>query len=145
LSHRKGFGPHLMLDLHKCNYQKLDSLDTCFKLLDELPTQIGMTKITMPHVFPYAGLVPEDKGITGVVIIAESHISIHTFPLKRYAFIDVFSCKPFHTDFAISYCVDLFESEAPDTHLTFRGSHFPVGSVIDPSVINAVDTSIRTV
>ena len=86
MSHQKGFGPHLMLDLNQCNPECLNSIDHCFKLLNELPDHIGMTKITMPHVFPYEGLVPEDKGITGTVIIAESHLSIHTFPLKEYIY-----------------------------------------------------------
>ena len=130
MSHQKGFGPHLMLDLNLCDINKLNSIKTCFKLLNELPDHIGMTKITMPHVFPYQGLVPEDEGITGTVIIAESHLSVHTFPKKSYAFIDVFSCKPFQTQFAIDYCVDLFGSKDPDIHLTFRGKSFPTGKQI---------------
>lgn len=124
MSHQKGFGPHLMLDLNQCNPECLNSIDHCFKLLNELPDHIGMTKITMPHVFPYEGLDPEDKGITGTVIIAESHLSIHTFPLKEYAFIDIFSCKPFQTQFAIDYCLNLFESKDPDIHITYRGKSF---------------------
>ena len=130
MSLQKGFGPHVMLDLNKCNSKLLQSVDLCFKLLDELPGHIGMTKITMPHVFPYQGLVPEDKGVTGTVIIAESHLSVHTFPLKEYAFIDIFSCKPFQTQFAIDYCIDLFESKDPDTHITYRGKDFPVGQML---------------
>lgn len=119
-----GFGPHLMLDLNECNASRLDCVDVCFDLLNHLPDQIGMTKITMPYVFPYSGVVPEDRGITGMVIIAESHISIHTFPLKSYAFIDIFSCKPFATDCAVDYCVSLFESNDPVVHLTQRGERF---------------------
>ena len=126
MSHKKGFGPHLMLDLNKCNFQKLNSIENCFKLLNELPDLIGMTKITQPYVFPYEGRVPEDNGNTGVVIIAESHISVHTFPIKEYAFIDIFSCKPFNTELAIQYCIDLFESKQPDINITKRGKHFPV-------------------
>ena len=105
-----GFGPHVMLDLNECNPNQLNSVESCFKLLDELPTIIGMTKITMPYVFPYEGLVPEDKGITGNVIIAESHVSIHTFSLKNYAFIDIFSCKPFDSKKAINYCIDFYNT-----------------------------------
>ena len=59
------FGPHLMLDLQQCNYEKLKSYDLVFNVLHDLPEKIGMTKITQPYVFPYSGLVPEDKGITG--------------------------------------------------------------------------------
>lgn len=141
MSHQKGFGPHLMLDLHQCEFQALNSIETCFKLLDELPDHIGMTKITMPHVFPYSGLIPEDKGITGCVIIAESHLSIHTFPLKSYAFIDIFSCKPFHSDFAIDYCVKLFGCKNPDVHLTYRGKDFPIGATTE-LVVDSMDTRV---
>lgn len=104
-----GFGPHLMLDLVNVkNTYLLDDLELCFNLLDTLPPLIGMTKITQPYVFPYKGLVPEDEGITGMVIIAESHISIHTFPRKSYAFIDIFSCKPFDEALAIKTIKDRF-------------------------------------
>ena len=92
-----------------------------------MPDTIGMTKITQPHVFPYQGLVPDDAGITGTVIIAESHISVHTFPKKQYAFIDIFSCKPFDADVAVQYCIELFQSQSPDVQMTFRGKEFPVG------------------
>ena len=119
-----GFGPHVMLDMHQCNPEQLNSIDVCFKLLNELPDHIGMTKITMPYVFPYEGLVPEDKGITGFVVIAESHVSIHTFPLKSYAFIDIFSCKPFQTQLAIDYCIKEFACQSPDIHITQRGKAF---------------------
>ena len=134
LSLQKGFGPHVMLDLNQCNSKRLHSVELCFKLLDELPKHIGMTKITMPHVFPYKGLVPEDEGVTGTVIIAESHLSVHTFPLKAYAFIDIFSCKPFQTQFAIDYCVNLFESKDPDIHITYRGKDFPIGATTSENV-----------
>jgi len=119
------FGPHLILDLNDCNPDRLDDLDLCFKVLDELPDEIGMTKITQPHVFRYRGLVPEDEGITGVVIIAESHISLHTFPRKNYAFVDVFSCKSFDVERAKRYIIAAFESEDPETFVTERGAKFP--------------------
>ena len=85
---------------------------------------VNMTKITQPHVFPYEGLVPEDKGITGVVVIAESHVSIHTFPLKRYAFVDVFSCKPFDVDMAARFCTELFGCKSPTVRVSQRGLDF---------------------
>ena len=95
MSHQKGFGPHLMLDLNLCDINRLNCIDTCFKLLNELPDHIGMTKITMPHVFPYHGLVPEDEGITGTVIIAESHLSVHTFPKNRMHLLMYFHASHF--------------------------------------------------
>lgn len=118
------FGPHLMLDLTRCNADKLKDRNLVFDILNDLPEKIGMTKITQPYVFPYEGLVPEDKGITGTVIIAESHISIHTFQEKDYCFVDVFSCKNFDVDFAASYLIDAFESKKYEKYVVQRGKDF---------------------
>jgi len=119
------FGPHLTIDLEDCNLEKLNDLDYVFNFLNELPIEIGMTKITQPHVFRYSGLVPEDEGITGIVIIAESHISIHTFPKKNYAFLDVFSCKPFDYEFTAKRIIEYFESKNHSINVVKRGQNFP--------------------
>jgi len=121
----KAFGPHLTLDLSNCNQRKLSDLDFIYKLLHDLPEKIGMTKITQPYVFRYSGLVPEDKGITGFVVIAESHISIHTFQEKDYVFIDVFSCKHFDYEYAKQYLIKAFESKNPKSAVMIRGEDFP--------------------
>ena len=120
-----GYGPHLMLDLNDCNPAILDDLEACFKLLSELPERIGMTKITQPYVFRYISPIPEDEGITGVAIIAESHISIHTYPRKSFVFVDLFSCKPFDVDEAKNHIVQFFQSKSPVFHIQERGSAFP--------------------
>jgi S-adenosylmethionine decarboxylase len=122
-----GYGPHLMLDLNDCNSAILDDLEACFRLLNELPEQIGMTKITQPYVFRYSGLVPEDEGITGVTIIAESHISLHTYPKKNFVFIDIFSCKPFDVEGARDHVIQFFQSKSPSVHTQERGDAFPAG------------------
>lgn len=120
-----GYGPHLLLDLNSCNAATLDDLETCYSLLKNLPEMVGMTAITQPYVFRYAGPIPEDQGITGVVIIAESHISLHTYPQKQFAFVDVFSCKPFDVKMATDYIVQVFESKSPTVHIQNRGAQFP--------------------
>jgi len=121
---KETFGPHLMLDLSECNAEKLKDYELIFDVLDDLPEKIGMTKITKPYVFPYSGLAAEDKGITGTVIIAESHISIHTFQEKDYCFVDVFSCKDFDVDFAANYLIDVFESKKYEKYVVQRGKDF---------------------
>ena len=123
-AYKESFGPHLMMDLRQCNSEKLSDYDHVFNILNELPDKIDMTKITQPYVFPYSGLVPEDKGITGTVIIAESHISVHTFQEKDYCFVDVFSCKHFDVDLAAKYIVDAFESKDHDKYVVSRGRDF---------------------
>lgn len=122
---RSEFGPHLMLDCSGCNYEKISNLEYVFKFLNELPEKIGMTKITQPYVFPYEGLIPEDKGITGTVIIAESHITFHSFVEKDYFFFDVFSCKHFDVDRVAELVMEAFEVKVVERHEALRGINFP--------------------
>ncbi len=86
---------HLVVDAFVADGRRLGDVAAIFELLDTLPERIGMTKIAPPYVFRYSGVKPEDWGVTGVVIIAESHISIHTFAEHKRFHLDVFSCKPF--------------------------------------------------
>lgn len=72
-----------------------------YRFLDEYPDAIGMTKIIPPQVYTYHGKTPEDWGVSGFVIIAESHISVHTFPDRQYVNIDIFSCKDFDADLSL--------------------------------------------
>jgi S-adenosylmethionine decarboxylase len=124
-STEQGFGPHLMLDCRKCNPHKIADVAYIFEVLNTLPDRIGMTKITQPYVFPYAGLVPEDKGVTGIVVIAESHLSFHSFTEKDYFFFDLFSCKPFEVEMAKQFIMEAFEVQEVETHYVERGQDFP--------------------
>jgi S-adenosylmethionine decarboxylase len=119
------FGPHLTLDLKGCPKEILENYNLHFDYLKKLPEMIGMTPITQPYLFPYSGLVPEDKGITGIVIIAESHLSIHSFEDKGYTFIDMFSCKSFDVESAIKYTLELFKPESYEMKMVERGKDFP--------------------
>jgi S-adenosylmethionine decarboxylase len=121
------FGPHLMLDLSECDQERINDLGFVYDFLNTLPEEIGMQKITQPYVFPYKGIKPEDKGITGFVVIAESHLSVHTFVEKGYAFVDLFSCKPFDTDVARDLIVEAFASKRPEVYMIERGAGFPRG------------------
>ena len=86
---------HLLIDGYGADPELLADQQLIAEFLDEFPSQIGMTKISSPQVHNYVGAVPEDWGVSGFVIIAESHISIHTFPDRQYVNIDIFSCKEF--------------------------------------------------
>ena len=120
-----GFGPHLMIDGYHADPAKLDDVDLIRHILDSLPVEMEMTKIMPPHVFRYEGLRPEDAGVTGVVIIAESHIAIHTFPHKGFLSVDVFSCKDFDVQRALSSLIGTFEIGRYDTYFINRGKEFP--------------------
>ncbi len=86
---------HLVVDGYGGDPTKLEDVDLIHRFLDEYPAAIGMTKVAPPQVYTYRGKKPEDWGVSGFVVIAESHISIHTFPERGYVNIDIFSCKEF--------------------------------------------------
>ncbi|MEM0951479.1 MAG: S-adenosylmethionine decarboxylase [Cyanobacteria bacterium P01_H01_bin.74] len=145
--YRSEFGPHLMMDCQECDLEKISSLSYVYEFINNLPDQIGMTKITQPYVFPYEGIVPEDKGITASVIIAESHLTFHSFTEKDYFFFDLFSCKPFDVDAVKRLVIDSFSVRKADTFVQHRGLDFP-RSVIsqpktNPAVLN-IDTTRRS-
>lgn len=120
-----GFGQHLMMDGYGCDREKLMDLNGIYDFLSRYPDEIHMTKIMPPYVFKYSGKVPEDWGISGFVLIAESHISIHTFPEKLYLSLDIFSCKHFDTDAAIEHIKKIFDIKKVEIKLLDRGHEFP--------------------
>jgi len=131
-----GFGQHLIIDGYGANQAKLMDIDFIYDFLNKYPETIKMTKIMPPYVFKYFAPNPEDWGISGFVIIAESHISIHTFPEKLYLSVDIFSCKPFNVDKAISDITEMFEIKKSEIRLLDRGLEFP-------RVIRRVENYIR--
>lgn len=119
-------GPHLTLDLYGCDEKALMSTETIFNILDELPTMIGMHKITTPQLIPYAGKEDSfDKGgVSAFVLIAESHITIHTWKEQKHASVDIFSCKDFDSEAAIAYLSVAFKPKKIEKNLIMRGRHF---------------------
>ena len=99
---------HLIIDGHGADPARLADLSLVYQVLDELPDRIRMTKIMPPYTFRYNGVKPEDWGVSGFVLIAESHIGIHTFPERGLINVDVFSCKEFDTDAVLAYVKDAF-------------------------------------
>ncbi len=78
-------GRHLLIDLWGC--QNLDDIDLVRQALTESVEAAGATLLNIDlHVFNSSG------GISGVAILAESHMSIHTWPENGYAALDVFVC-----------------------------------------------------
>jgi S-adenosylmethionine decarboxylase len=120
-----GFGPHLMIDGYQASTEKLADFELIRRVLDELPTEMEMTKVLHPIVQRFGGEPGTASGVSGVVIIAESHIAIHTFPQQRFISVDIFSCKAFDLARAVQRIVDVFEVGRHETHMINRGKEFP--------------------
>lgn len=119
------FGPHLLMEASGCDYKALTDISVLADLLEELPGKMGMTKIMPAYVFKYKGLVEDDWGLSGIVLIAESHIAFHTFPDKGFLTVDIFSCKDFDVREAVANIVEVFKPRSWDEQLLMRGREFP--------------------
>lgn len=119
---------HLIIDGFGGNPARLASEELVQGLLDRYPERIGMTKIAPPFVQRYVGQKPEDWGVSGFVLIAESHISIHTFPRHGIVWADVFSCKEFDADPAVWAIADEFGLAGAFASKLPRGLEYPLGT-----------------
>ena len=112
---------HLLIDGYGADPERLWDRAFLRDFLHEYPQRLGMTRITSPQVLRYDAPQEEDSGITGFVVIAESHISVHTFPRRRYVNIDIFSCKSFDSEKALADVQDLFGLQRVKSWLVDRG------------------------
>ncbi|MDP3765347.1 MAG: adenosylmethionine decarboxylase [Nanoarchaeota archaeon] len=120
------FGLHVTLDASECNKRKLSSVTLVYDILNKLPDKIGMTKMTLPYVVKWLDKFSHSsEGVSGFVMIAESHISIHTFPDQDYVFMDIFSCREFDAENAVKYLIGAFEAKKCEKHVLKRGVDFP--------------------
>ncbi|MBL75572.1 MAG: S-adenosylmethionine decarboxylase proenzyme [Chloroflexi bacterium] len=112
---------HLAIDGYGSPAELLSNPEIVLEFLDKFPERIAMTKISEPSVQVYRGPVPQDWGVSGFVIIAESHISVHTFPDRNYLNVDVFSCKEFDLNNAKHQVQAMFQIEKLEAWVLDRG------------------------
>jgi len=125
------FGEHLTLDGYGGNFKKLNDKKLVLKCLTELPRKIGMRILGSPHVY----LAPDNNikdsgGWSGFVVVVESHISIHTFPHRRFVSIDIYACREsLDKKFITNYFRKKFNLQDIETHAIKRGTRYPVEMV----------------
>ncbi|ADG14006.1 adenosylmethionine decarboxylase [Methanocaldococcus infernus] len=87
----KHLGKHLILELWGCDRKALDDEEGIRDMLIKSVEACNATLICVKtHKFC-------PQGVTGVAVLAESHIAIHTYPEYGYAALDIFTCGE-HTD-----------------------------------------------
>jgi S-adenosylmethionine decarboxylase len=99
-------GRHLLLELFDCDLDAINDLEAVKGAMVEAAKRAQATIVDVVfHEFnPF--------GISGVVVIAESHLSIHTWPEYRYAAVDIFSCgEILQPEVAARYLVEQFGAE----------------------------------
>lgn len=108
-------GTHMILDLWKAS--RLDDLQCMEDALREAIEVCGATllHIHLHHFTP-------NGGISGVAVLAESHISVHTWPEKGYAAFDVFMCGDARPELSIDVFKRAFKPAHVNIHEHLRGA-----------------------
>lgn len=95
-------GKHLIIELYNCNYH--GSMEEIHKTMEDACRATGAT-VLFTHLHPFDG-----GGVTGVCVLAESHMTIHTWPEKNYAAVDVFVCGECDPEKSVPYLVKHFKT-----------------------------------
>lgn len=125
------FGEHLTIDGYFGDKEKLNSKDLVLLCLNELPEKMEMNKLSNPQVFfAKPNHIKDPGGWSGYVIIAESHISIHTFPNRGFVSIDAYTCRcGMDKDFIINYFKEKFDLKDVEVNYIKRGTRYPVEDI----------------
>lgn len=133
------FGWHLTLDGYRGDAERLGDPEVVGAWLDQLPDVLGMDKLIEPCLIEVGARNEKDPGgITGFVVIAQSHLSIHTFPRRRFVSADVFTCQD-HLDHEQirESLIATFKLGDVESHLIARGTRYPLADLDDPSPTGA--------
>ncbi len=121
------FGEHVTIDGYGGDKQKLNDKELVLGCLNDLPGLLGMQKLAQPEIYFSKGNDLKDPGgWTGIVVVAESHISIHTFPERCFLSADVYTCKNgMDKEFIFSYFKERFGLKDLETNFIKRGTKYP--------------------
>ncbi|NUE67543.1 adenosylmethionine decarboxylase [Snodgrassella sp. ESL0253] len=104
-------GQHCLLDVYQLNSSWLQDAIAIEKVLLQV-AQMAQAHILASHFHTFGG----SGGVTGVLLLAESHISIHTWPEHHYAAIDIFMCGRLLVEAAVAELQQLL----PDAQMQIR-------------------------
>jgi S-adenosylmethionine decarboxylase len=109
-------GTHLLIELKECNPEILKNLEKVRSAMISAAREARATiiDVSFREFNPF--------GISGIVVIAESHLTIHTWPEYGYAAVDIFTCgDSIKSDIAASYLIEHFECKDPSILEMKRG------------------------
>jgi S-adenosylmethionine decarboxylase len=107
-------GQHLLIDLHGAS--GLSDAKKIERAMRAAVTAIGATLLSL-DVHRFGG----EGGVTGVAMLAESHLSIHTWPEQGFAAVDVFVCGQMQPDAAVAVFEDALSPSRSSVRVVARG------------------------
>jgi S-adenosylmethionine decarboxylase len=113
----KTLGLHILADLYGVEFDKIDHVEDVRDLLEGAVKYANLSKLSshFHQFYPH--------GATGVILLEESHISIHTWPEHGYAAIDVYTCGGKEKTFkAMEYILKVLKPKRIDEKVAERGT-----------------------
>lgn len=111
----KEFGKHYLVEYVDCNPRKMEFVDDVRPLFLRAAEKSRATVIqSFFHQF-------EPRGVTGIIMIAESHFSVHTWPEDNYVSFDILTCGEMDPQAAIEELRAGFEAKRVDVRVVARG------------------------
>jgi len=116
-NHKKYLGQHLIVELYDCPADLLSDPVSIEKAMKTAADKMGATTVTsnFHHFSPL--------GVSGVVIIMESHLTIHTWPEYGYAAVDIFTCGEIDLEIGVTFLQTKLNASKIEQKLIKRGKN----------------------
>lgn len=115
-------GRHLIIEVYQAS--NIDDVEYIKNTLVAMADNIKATVLgSIFHSFP-------GGGVTGVVALAESHISIHTWPETGYAALDIFTCGACNPNDGLQVMMHAFDTESVKVKELFRGEQTEITKTV---------------
>lgn len=126
------FGEHMTIDGYGGDSGLLNDKELVSFVLSDLTEKLGMKMLSSPIVVSAPDSGSKDPGgWSGIIIIMESHISVHTFPKRRFVSADVYSCKNgLDERIIVDYFTKTFKLTDVETHFIKRGTRYPAENLV---------------
>jgi S-adenosylmethionine decarboxylase len=114
---REAYGSHVLADLAGIAPELLRDAATLEATLVSAALSAG-ARVLSAHFHHFGG----EHGVTGVVLLAESHITIHTWPEHRFAALDIFMCGTARAEDAVAQIAHGLHAELQNVRTCMRGA-----------------------
>jgi S-adenosylmethionine decarboxylase len=114
------YGKHLTIDAYGIAAAKLRDSKSIKKLLNFLPGYFGMSILRRAVLHKVQSEEYPNWGLSGFVLLYESHISVHTWPEIGYVSMDVYSCRDFEHKKVVDYLKNYWQCKELETRVIKR-------------------------
>lgn len=109
-------GNHLIIECHGCDSELLKNTSKIEEILQQSALKANATVL-----HSYFHKFDQGEGVTGIIALAESHISVHTWPEHSYMAIDIFMCGDCDPKISADYIFETIEMYEMQTSEIVRG------------------------